>query len=457
MKNKGGLPYDRILKIAMNEKSRVHFVGIGGVSMYSLALATMHLGAQVTGSDREENERTAALRKNGITVRIGHTASAVAGASLVVYSHAVSGSCPELLAAKNLDIPFVSRAEYMGALMIKYKRRIGVSGTHGKSTVTAMLDLVFERGGASPTTLSGAKLSSGESYKSGGKELLIYEACEYRDSFLRFSPSVAIALNLELDHTDYFPDIEALRNSFSLALSRASDFALINIDDENLAEVKDRIDTNVLTFGSSDDADYVYKITAFLDTGYRFSLAYRGKSEEFTVNIIGVHNVLNAAATAACAIECGLEVSAVREALASFRGIAERLQLAGKRRGRAVYFDYAHHPTEIEASINALKLHTGGVVTVVFRPHTYSRTASLFGGFVKALSLADSVVLTEIYAAREEPIPGVSSAEIARAIGSRAICLPDPLVLRYLDEKTYGTIVIMGAGDLSDIKRSVLT
>ena len=166
---------------------------------------------------------------------------------------------------------------------------------------------------------------------------------------------------------------------------------------------------------------------------------------------------MNAAATAACAIECGAGVSAVREALASFRGIAERLQLAGKRRGRAVYFDYAHHPTEIEASINALKLHTGGAVTVVFKPHTYSRTASLFCGFVKALSLADSVVLTEIYAAREEPIPGVSSAEIARAIGSRAICLPDPLVLRYIDEKTRGAIVIMGAGDLTDIKRSVLT
>ncbi len=458
MKRGEGLTHSGVLKIAEDEKKCVHFVGVGGVSMYSLAVLTAKLGARVTGSDREESERTAALRALGIEVSIGHGASAVSGASLVVYSHAVSPLCPELLAAKNLGIEVLSRAEYMGALMIKYKGRIGVSGTHGKSTATAMLDLIFERAGALPTVLSGADLSSGEPYKLGSDGVLIYEACEYRDSFLRFSPTVAIALNLELDHTDYFKNIEALRTSFASALSRASKFALINLDDENLARIKGDIKTRTVSFGTSEEADYVYRITAFLDTGYRFSISRHGMVlGEFVINLIGVHNVANAAAAAVCALEYGLAVEAVRDGLFSFRGIHRRLELIGKRWGREIYYDYAHHPTEIAASLNALRLHTGGEVTVVFRPHTYSRTAALFDGFRRALSLADSVILTEIYPAREEPVVGVSSARLAEAIGPSAIFLPDTDVVPYIDSRTQGAVVLMGAGDLDEIKAALLS
>ena len=436
---------------------RVHFIGIGGVSMHTLARLLVAKGMTVSGSDREESDRTRILERDGITVYIGHDRSHVDGADLVVYSHAISDKNPEYLGALNLGIPTVTRGELLGRIMLDYKSRIGISGTHGKSTTVAMLDLIFTAAMCEPTTLSGAELTGGDAMRIGKSELLLYEACEYKDSFLSFCPTVAVALNLELDHTDYFPDIQSLRSSFVRALSRASTFSMVNCDDENLSAIIHEIKSPVITFGQSERADYRYLITSFGGESTKFTMYNHGVTVGvFEISVPGVHNITNAAAAIAVALEYGIDREVIASAIRSFRSVPRRMELVGNHRGRAVYYDYAHHPTEISATINTLRSVTGSPLTVVFKPHTYSRTASLWDGFTSALSLADHVILTDIYPAREEPITGISSRRLSENIGKRAMFSPDSEVPTYVDNFTSGAIVVMGAGDLEDIKNRLI-
>ena len=462
MSNKGAqvnqnISFERIRKIAEDKTATVHFVGIGGVSMYSLACLTMLSGARVTGSDREASERTDTLLMRGATVSIGHSTDNVQGASLVVYTHAISDDNVELWEARRLGIPTVNRAEFMGALLLRYKNRIGISGSHGKSTTVAMLDMIMAHAGVNPTVLSGASLAVGEPLKVGSDGLMIYEACEYKDSFLRFSPTVSLGLNLELDHTDYFNSIEDMKLSFSKALGKATAFSVISGDDENLRRILPSIRAKTITFGCRENNDYRYSITSFCDRGFEFSISKFGnRIGSFELNIPGVFNVHNAVAAAVVALEYGIDVEVVKEALCDFRGIPRRLEFLGKRHGRSIYYDYAHHPTEIAASINALRMLTHEPVTVVFCPHTYSRTKSLWQELRRALTLADNVVLTAIYPAREQPIEDVTSERLARDIGHTAVFLPDGDIVDYVDRSTYGTIVLMGAGDLENIRKEIL-
>lgn len=456
-KEEKSLSFDKIAALASGNERRIHFVGIGGVSMYSLARLTMIKGARVTGSDREVSERTRSLSLLGAKVALTHSPDSVDGADLVVYTHAVGDDNPELIRARSLGIPTVSRAEYMAALMIGYRRRIGVSGSHGKSTTVAMLDAIFSHAGSEPSVLSGADLPSGEPLKIGSDALMIYEACEYKDSFLKFSPTAAIALNLELDHTDYFDGLAAIKDSFKSALGRASDFSVVNLDDENLRQIVKQIKGRVVTFGQGSGSDYRYSIVGFAERGFDFTLSRFGSEiARFRLNIPGAFNVTNAVAAIVCALEYGIDVEIIREAISEYRGIARRLERVGTRYTREVYYDYAHHPTEICASINALKMLTHDFVTVIFKPHTYSRTASLWDDMKEALSLADHLILTPIYPAREEAIEGVSSERLAYEIGARAKFSEDGDILKYLDLHTHGTIVVMGAGDMEKIKKDVL-
>ncbi len=449
--------YAKIREIAAVENSRVHFVGVGGVSMYGLARLSLSYGLLVSGSDREESENTKRLSSLGAKINIGHDGGAVLGASLVVYSHAISESNPELLFARRLGILTVSRAEYMGALMEGYKTRIGVSGSHGKSTTVAILHSIFTLALTEPTTLSGAKLSCEDSVSLGSRGVFIYEACEYRDSFLSFRPTIALATNLELDHTDYFKNTAAIAESFREALSLAGGIAVINEDDEELLKIKNHITARVVTFGSGEGADYRYLITSFCERGFAFSLSHFGNEiASFTLNIPGVFNVTNAVGAIVVALEFGIDAEIIKRAISEFSGIPRRLELVGGRRGRPVYYDYAHHPTEIAASINTVRLITGGEVTVVFKPHTYSRTKSLWENFRLSLSLADRVILTDIYPARETPIAGVSSLRLAEEIGSTAAFCHDGDVARMLDTFSRGAIILMGAGDMENIKTDVL-
>ncbi|MBO5206939.1 MAG: UDP-N-acetylmuramate--L-alanine ligase [Clostridia bacterium] len=455
--NNGGIRYDRLRKIISSKDSVVHFIGVGGVSMYSLAKMTLSLGASVTGSDLVDSERTRALSDAGAIIYKGHSAYNVISAALVVYSSAVGENNPELIGARSRSIPTVSRAEYMGALMIGYKKRIGVSGTHGKSTTVAMLDSIFTAAMCEPSVLSGADLQSGEPYKEGRDALLLYEACEYKDSFLKFNPTISVALNLEYDHPDYFKSLKTLKASFARALGRAP-LTVLNGDDENLLSVAFRLKNKVVTFGQGERVDYRYSITSFLEHGYEFSVSkFNTEIGRFRLFVPGIYNVTNAVAAVVTAIEYGINVDVIREGIAAFSGIGRRLEYIGERYGRKIYYDYAHHPTAIRCAINALKLETGDLITVVFKPHTYSRTKSLWDGFIDALSLADYAVITDIYAAREEPIEKVSSERLAMSIGPGAIYSLDEAVCAVVDRQTHGAIVLMGAGDFGRIKRDLLS
>ena len=450
------LAYDEIIRRS-RKGHKIHFVGIGGVSMYSLARLAKFLGATVSGSDRESSSRTDTLSSIGIEISIGHKAENINDAHLVVYSHAIDEDNPELVYAEGHNIPTVSRAEYLGAIMLEYRSRIGVSGSHGKSTTTAILDAIFAHAGAGSTTLSGADLPTGDPLRIGSRDLLVYEACEYRDSFLRFTPTVAVGLNLELDHTDYFPDIEALRNSFLRAFNRAVELVILSGDDPNFKKIIPKISTKVITFGRSMGNTYRYDIIGFREGNFLFDLyKFENKIGSFELHLPGAFNVHNATAAIVTALEFGIDVDRIYEAISAFRGIPRRLELIGQVLGRDVYYDYAHHPTEIGASITAIRGLNCGEITVLFKPHTYSRTKSLWDDLCRALSLADHVVLTDIYAAREEPIRGITSENLARDIGESAAYINDSEAVEYIMKKTRGAIVLMGAGDLAEIKNQLI-
>lgn len=448
--------YKKIRSIIEKENSRVHFVGIGGVSMYSLARLVMNMGVSVSGSDREASSRTEMLSTLGAKIYIGHSEDNIGSADLVVYSHAISDDNAELLAAGKTSVPTVSRALLLGALMLDYRCRIGVSGSHGKSTTVAMLDAIFSRAGCEPTTLCGADLPFGDPMRVGEKSLLIYEACEYRDSFLRFCPTISLGLNLEMDHPDYFTSLDHLKTSFAKALGRATNLALISGDDQNLRDISKRIGQRALTFGFGQENDYRYSITSYKRGGSCLSLSRYGVNVgEFEINLPGSHNLHNAAAAITVALEYGIDVETVADAISDFRGIPRRLEYLGEYSGREIYYDYAHHPTEIASAINALKSITYGRLCVVFKPHTYSRTAALWSEFCSALSLADEVIITEIYPAREDPIPGITAERLASDIKG-AIFLPDNAVrekIRHIDARA---VVLMGAGDMEEIKNSLI-
>ena len=451
------ISFDRIRKITSDKNSTVHFIGIGGVSMYSLACIAMLRGARVSGSDREESERTKKLAEKGALISIGHSTENIADASLVVYTHAISPDNIELWEAQRRAVPIVSRAEFMGAMMLGYSNRIGISGSHGKSTTVAMLDCIMSHAGTDPTVLSGADLSMGEPLKVGSDQLMIYEACEYKDSFLRFSPTISVGLNLELDHTDYFSSLDEMKQSFTKALGKASSVSVISGDDENLRRIMKNIKTRVVTFGSRYDNDYQYRITSFRDHGFEFSLSRFGSEiGRLEINLYGVFNVHNAVAAAVAALEYGIDFSVIYESLKEFSGISRRLELIGRRFLRPIYYDYAHHPTEIAAAINAMKMAEHEQITVIFRPHTYTRTQSLWQELIHALSLADYLVLTDIYPAREKPISGITSERLAREISHGAVCIKDGEVVNYVDQHTHGIILLMGAGDVEKIKKDLL-
>lgn len=443
-----------IIRRALSAGSvHIRFLGIGGVSVSSLAHMAHRMGYTVSGYDAVENERTKRLAREGISVTSSSRHALPRDASLVVFSHAIPSEDPERREACLRGIPCVSRAAFLGYCMLSYASRIGVSGTHGKSSTVAMLERLFLAARRDPTVLCGARLPSGAPYRAGGEEVLLYEACEYRDSFLDFSPTSAVFLNLEWDHTDYYPDLPSLCDSFVRAGNRAAERVILNLDDPRLREVRARLCVPCVTFGEDARADYRI-VPLASEHGYAgFSLFVRGESVgDFHLNVPGAFQMANATAALAAAHEEGIPFDRMRYAIESFGGIDGRMERIGTHRARPVFADYAHHPTEIAHTVRTLREMTGGALTVLFCPHTYSRTRDLWESFVAALSLADRVLCMPIFAARECPIDGIDSARLAAAIGDRAQFVPTAAAaVRALDEGT-GAIVLMGAGDFSQVR-----
>lgn len=449
---KEALTKREILEILEKDGGRVHFIGVGGVSMCALFCLSRHFGISVSGSDAKESELLKALKDSGEDIFIGERMELGENVKLVVYSHAVREGHHERIMARERGIPEITRAEYLGALMLCYDCRVGVSGSHGKSTVTAMLSKIFTDSGKSPTTLSGANLhSSSLPFSIGSLDYLIYEACEYKDSFLSFSPTVALFLNMELDHTDYFKDKEALSSSFFKAMKRAEKI-IVNRDDEPLYALAKSSGKRVISYGAGEGADYRYEIISEEPKNMRFFL-FRNEKRlgEVTLHMLGSFNISNAAAATAVAIETGVDFNCAGESLSEFFGIERRLERIGAYKGREVYYDYAHHPTEIKASVRAVRSLSKKGVTVIFRPHTYSRTVGLWDDFCAALSEADGVVLLDIDAVREEKTEGVSSEKLAKEIG--AYYLKDIRDLEKALDSFSGDVILMGAADVFEVKK----
>ena len=439
------------IALIMARAKKIHFLGVGGISMSSLALMTLKRGYYVSGSDWHRSAMTEKLEGEGIEVFYGNREDNVKNSDVIVYTAAAQADNPELAEGKKRNIPLITRGEYLGWLMSAYKNRIGVSGTHGKSSVTSMLSEIFIANESDPTVVNGAELSSiGGAYRLGCEELFIFEACEYCDSFLSFCPTTAVVTNLEYDHADYFKDMDQLRRSFRKYIG-IGNIAVLNADDEEASALARTYNGKPVTFSCYEKGDYNAENIVYKGGCGQFDVVKDGEFlTRIKLSVPGVHNVYNAIAAAAAALENGADIEAVRIGLEGFRGAKRRFEYRGKtQKGADVYIDYAHHPSEIKTTLNATKAMNKRVVCV-FQPHTFSRTASLFDDFTRAFIDADLTLFADIYPARETDDLGVSSELLAEHT-ENSICLYTfENISKYLLEScSEGDIImILGAGDV---------
>ena len=443
---------------------RGHLVGIGGVSMSSLAEVLKGMGILVTGSDMNENPNVASLEANGFTVHIGHRAENIADdVEFVVRTAAAHDDNPEIVAARARGIPVFERTQAWGAISKDYQNALCISGTHGKTTTTSMCTHILMAAEKDPTVMIGGTLpllNSG--HRIGHGNTIIMEACEYYNSFLSFYPTVAVVLNIEADHLDFFKDLDEVKRSFRIFASKVPEdggVVVANADDENTMDALKGIRRKIMTFGMEDNADVYARNIRYRGTHTTFDIYYKGrKFTEVTLHVPGVHNVKNALAATAASICLGIRPNAVKYGLAGFNGAGRRFEFKGKFNGADVYDDYAHHPGELKALFDTLDKLEYERSIVVFQPHTYSRTAALFDDFVEQLKRPDVLLLMEIYAAREQNTLGISSASLAEKIPN-ATFYPDRETL----ENTLraiarpGDIILtVGAGDVYKTGESLL-
>lgn len=452
----------KIAEVLNKKDVKIYFIGIGGISTSAIANALLLRGVRVFGSDKELNENIEELDRKGAVTVCPHSPEFLikADPDLVVYTLAIDSENAEYVAARRMKKPCISRAELLGVLIDESRFSIGVSGSHGKSTVTAMLSHIYEAAGLRPSVFCGARIGESGGFKAG-RDVMIYEACEYRNSFLHFSPDISVMLNLDIDHTDFFRDIEDLRASFASAATLAKRAVLISADDENLAPVLAGLKGRVRTFGKSEGADYRYEILSENKGKCSIAVFYKGDPlVKCTLSVAGEFNAANAAAAIAASQMAGIEPGTAASAIASFKGLPRRLEKISEGQGKALFYDYAHHPTEIRASLTALRSMGYSRIGVVFSPHTYSRTASLWREFAEALALSDECVVTDIYAAREEPIPAVDPARLAAAVrgsGGKAVYRTPEFASAAIIDSSVDAIVVMGAGDMTRIKRDLMS
>ena len=435
----------------------IYFIGIGGINMSSLALISKERGYRVGGSDRAPSALTDRLAREGITLFFSHKAEQVEEYDAVVYTVAISSDNPEYLRARERGIPCISRADYLGYVMTGYENRVGIAGMHGKSTCTSMCALTFLKAKTEPTVLSGAELSAmGGAYHIGGEKHFLFEACEYMDSFLDFNPTVAVVLNIEMDHVDYFKSMDQIRSSFRryLALTGKNGYAVVNGDDPEVLRVADGYEGHLLTFGVENDAADLRAVGLSEKRGcYSFDIVQKGTVLcHVRLSVPGYHNVYNALAAAGAALICGLTGEQISDGLSAFCGAARRMEYKGTYNGAVLYDDYGHHPTEIRTTLAGAKalVEDGGRLWCVFQSHTYSRTAALLDDFANAFEVADRVVILPIYPAREVDTLGMTPEGMAERIGrgAEAASSFEDAAERLRRELRVGDIcVIMGAGD----------
>jgi UDP-N-acetylmuramate--alanine ligase len=446
----------------------VHFIGIGGISMSGLAEILFSEGFTVTGSDSKCSDLTRHLEGKGIRIFYGQTAENILpGTDLVVYTAAIHENNPEWQEARNRNIPMLTRAELLGQIMDNYERSIAVSGTHGKTTTTSMLSHILLAADTDPTISVGGILPVLEgNLRIGSSETFITEACEYTNSFLNFRPKYSIILNIEAEHLDFFKDLADIRHSFHLFASNTKeDGALIlNGAIERPEEITGGLACKVLTFGLDPSFDCFASDITYDEKGCAgFTAHFCGETlGQIRLRVPGTHNVTNALSAIACALEAGISFPLIREGLESFSGADRRFQYKGTVDGVTVIDDYAHHPTEIRATLTAAQNYPHKRLVLVFQPHTYSRTKIFLEDFAEVLSMADMVVLADIYAAREKNTYGVSSRDIQKLLsekGTECYYFPsfEEIEKFLLKNCMNGDLLItMGAGNVVEIGEALL-
>ena len=433
---------------------RAHLVGIGGVSMCPLAEVLRGMGLQVQGSDMTESDTVCHLRSLGIPVAIGHNAENLGDCDLVIRTAAVHDSNPEIAGAVARGIPVYERAQAWGAIMQRYPNALCVSGTHGKTTTTSMCTHIFMAAEADPTVMIGGTLPLLHAgYRVGQGDTIILESCEYCNSFLSFFPTVAVILNVEEDHLDFFKDLRDIQHSFRqfAELVPEAGSVIVNADNASAMEAVAGIAHPVFTFGLDHPADCTAANLQEVDGRPVFDVMVRGeKYAHVELHVYGHHNVLNALAAASAAYVLGLPGHAVEEGLASFTGAGRRFEHKGTYHGAEVYDDYAHHPDELHALFTTAREMGYQRLVVAFQPHTYSRTAKLFDRFVEELKIPDVAILAEIFAAREQNTLGISSADLCRNVPGAVYCSTLDKVADQLRQvaRPGDLILTVGAGDI---------
>jgi UDP-N-acetylmuramate--alanine ligase len=457
---------NRRLNDGMRRIQCVHFVGIGGSGMGGIAEVLLNLGYDVQGSDIKANAVTQRLAQLGARVLLGHDAGNIAGADVVVVSTAINRNNPEVSAALDARVPVVPRAEMLGELM-RFRYAIAVAGTHGKTTTTSLMASVLAEGGEDPTFVIGGRLkSAGTNARLGAGRYLVAEADESDASFLHLQPMVAIVTNIDNDHLGtHGGDFQKLRQSFLEFLHNLPFYglAVLCVDDPELATLLPHVGRPVLTYGMGENADVRAVDIERMAGRTRFSVLRKGRADvlDVTVNLPGLHNVLNSLAAIAVATDIGVEDAAIQRSLAGFQGIDRRLQVVGELRLQegeiVVVDDYGHHPTEINATLDALRqAYAGRRIVLVFQPHRYSRTRDLMDDFARVLSQADTLFVTEVYAAGEAHIEGADGRAICRAVRGRGKV--EPVFVPTVEEiagalhgliRPGDVIAMMGAGSIS--------
>jgi len=444
---------------------RIHFIGIGGAGMSGIAEVLLTMGYQVSGSDLKASDVTERILTAGGRVFIGHTPANVEGAQIVVYSTAVKADNPELVAARGAGVPVISRAEMLAELM-RMKYGVAVGGAHGKTTTTSMIAAVLARGGLDPTIVVGGRLHAlGTNARLGHGQFLVAEADESDGSFLRLAPAVSVITNIDREHLDYYAGLEQIREAFVYFANRVPFYgvSVVCVDDPDVREILPRVTKRVTLYGTRPEADVRADDVRLLPHGSRFQVRAAGSAlGEVELQVPGRHNVLNALAAVAVGLEVEVGFGHVAEALAGFGGVSRRFETRGEAAGVRVVDDYAHHPTEIAATLAAAK-GLGGRVLAVFQPHRYSRTQALREDFGRAFGDAERVWVLDVYAAGEKPIEGVSGRSVVEsARAQKAVHVLDAgdgeaAVEAVVAEARPGDVVLtLGAGDVWKLGDEIL-
>ena len=455
-------------QINFNNPIHVHFMGIGGISMSGLAQILIEAGFTVSGSDAKSSPLTENLEKMGAKISIGQCAENITDdIDLVVYTAAISKDNPEFVQAASMGLEMMSRAVLLGQIMKNYKTPIAISGTHGKTTTTSMISEVLLAGETDPTLSIGGILKSiGGNIRVGKSDYFVTEACEYTNSFLSFFPKISIILNIEEDHLDFFKDINDIRNSFKKFAQILPDdgYLIINSEIDNVSSFIEGLKCNIITFGHDKASDYSYDELRYDEFGRgSYTLLKKGKPvTRVNLGVVGEHNVLNSLSVIALMDILKINPDTVLRALKEFNGTDRRFEYKGTFNGVTILDDYAHHPTEIQATLKASANYPHKTLWCVFQPHTYTRTNAFLKEFAAALSLADKIVLTDIYAAREKNTIGISSKDLQTEIekmGKEVYYFPsfEEIEKFLLKNCINGDLLItMGAGDVVKIGENLL-